>query len=161
MNIFLPLRFYTRFSLSLFIVPWNVEIQSYADLVKYFEFFSLLDSRIVVTMGTCGFIPVRLSIFQPDIGTSILLFKLLIGKWFWSLCTVLVACLKWMMVVWIVGSIQFYVSALSVFEILKYPPISVSGNKIWASCSILVIWFLVPLFPNVVDIPDNSSILLR
>ena len=48
--------------------------------------FDLLDSVIMVTMGTCGFISVGLLIFRPDLGTSIPLFKLPMGNWLRSLC---------------------------------------------------------------------------
>ena len=52
-------------------------------------------------------------------------------------------------------------SDLSVSTILTYPSISVVGNKIWASCSIPIIWFLVILLPSGVSIFDYSSRLSR
>ena len=53
------------------------------------------------------------------------------------------------------------VSELSVFAILIDLPISVVGNRIWASCSIPVIGFLVIIFPSGVAIIDAFSIFLR
>ena len=120
------------------------------------QFFSLLDSGMVVTMSPCGFIPVWLSIFRPDMVTSIPPFKLLIYKWLQSLCPGTFFCLKFIMVGWIVGSARFAVSYLSLFAILTHPPISVVGNKIWAGCSITIIQFLVILFPGRVAIIDSS-----
>ena len=38
--------------------------------------FNFLDSGVVVTVGPCGFIPVRLSIFYPNLGKSVPLYKL-------------------------------------------------------------------------------------
>ena len=73
---------------------------------------ALLEYGVVVMMGPCCFIPMWLSIFFPDMGTSIPLFKIPIGKWFRSLCPSLVACLRWTMVAWQVGSVQFTVSVL-------------------------------------------------
>ena len=102
--------------------------------------------------GPCRFIPVRLSILRLDLVTSILIFKLQMGNYFWSLCCGPVACLRWTMVGWIVGSVQCAVSILSVFEILTDPHISVVGKKNLAGCSVPIIWFLVILLPSVVVI---------
>ena len=79
------------------------------------QLFSLLDSGIVVTMGPCGFIPVRLSILLLDLVTTIPLFKILMGKWFWSFCLGTVTCLRWIMVGWLVGFLQVTVSVLRTF----------------------------------------------
>ena len=43
------------------------------------QLFDLLYSGIVFTIGPCGLIPVRLSIFCPDLGKSVPLFKILMG----------------------------------------------------------------------------------
>ena len=111
-------------------------------------------------MGPCGFIPFRLSIFRPDLGTSILLFKIPMGNWFRSLCTGPVYWLRCTMVDWIVWSVWFAVSVLSLSEILIDPPISVVGNKILAGCFVSFIQFLVILFPSRVSIfLDSASIL--
>ena len=118
--------------------------------------FALLESSIMVTMGIYGFIPVRLSIPPLDLGTSVPLYKLPRGEWFWPLCPGMVAWLKWSMFGWIVVSIRFYVSVLNGFTIpIEYftdPPISVIGNKIWYGCSIPVIRFIVIIYPNWVAI---------
>ena len=119
--------------------------------------FALLDSGIVFPMVPNGFVSLRVSILLPDLVTSIPLLKFLFGQWFHSLCSVPVTLLKWMMVGWIVGSIWFAVSDLSVSTILTDPPISVVGNNIWPVCSIPIIWFLVILFPSGVAIRDDSS----
>ena len=107
-------------------------------------------------MGIYGFIPVRLSIPPLDLGTSVPLYKLPRGEWFWPLCPGMVAWLKWSMFGWIVVSIRFYVSVLNGFTIpIEYftdPPISVIGNKIWYGCSIPVIRFIVIIYPNWVAI---------
>ena len=66
-------------------------------------------------MGPCGFIPVRLIIFRLYLGASIPLFKLLMGKWFRSLCTGLVDCLSYTMVYLIVVSVWLTVSVLKLF----------------------------------------------
>ena len=60
-----------------------------------------------------------------------------------------------------IGVCTISVSVLSVFAILTDPHISVFGNKIWASCSVPVIQFLVIVFPSVVVIClDSGSIFL-
>ena len=119
----------------------------------------MLDSRMVVTMGTCGFIPVWLSIICPGLGTSIPLFKLPMEKWFRSLFLGLFTCLRCTVVIWIVGSVRFSVLFLSVFAILTHPPISLVGNSIWSGCSVPVIWFLVIISPGeVVICLDCASI---
>ena len=77
--------------------------------------FALIDYGIVVTMGICGLIPVRLSIFCLDLVTSLSLFKLPMEKWYRSLCPVPIAWLRCNIVGWIVGSIQFGLSVLRMF----------------------------------------------
>ena len=124
------------------------------------QLFYLLDSEIVFTMGTFGFISVPLSIFLPDLGTSISLFKLPMGGWFWSLCTGTVTSLRWNMVGWIVRSVWFAVSVLSVSTILTNTLISVFGNNIWAGCSMPAIQFLVIFLPSGVVICLNTAIIL-
>ena len=52
-----------------------------ADLVKYVTVVYAIRFWLVVTLGTCGFITVRLSIFRTDLGTSMPLLKLMMGKW--------------------------------------------------------------------------------
>ena len=79
------------------------------------QLFDLLDYGIVFKMGPCGFIPVQLSIFCPDLGLSIPLLKRSMGKWFRSFCPGLVAWLRWKVVGWLVGSIQLAVSVLRLF----------------------------------------------
>ena len=64
------------------------------------------------------------------------------------------------MVGWIVGSVQFTVSVLTVFVILTDPPISVSFNNIWSGCSVHVIWLLVIIFTSGV-VNDSVGKLLR
>ena len=82
------------------------------------------------------------------------------GKWFRWLCPSPVDCLSYMMVGWIVGSVQFDVSVLSVFAILTNAPISVFGNNIWYDCYVPVIRFLVIILPSgVVILLDFDSIL--
>ena len=125
------------------------------------QLFTLLYSGIVVTMGPCGFIPVQLSIFSLCMEPLIPLFKLSTWNWFQSLRTGPVACLKWMIVDWIVVSVRLSVSYLIVFAILTDPPISVVGNNIWASCSVTIIQFLVIIFSSGVAICDASSRLSR
>ena len=117
-------------------------------------------------MGTCGFIPVGVSISHTDLVIPIQLLKFLIGKWLHSLCPGSFAFLKWMMVGWKVGSIKFYVSVLNEFGIpIEYftaPSISLVDNNIWAGCFVPVIRFLVILFSIRVAICfDSSSRLLR
>ena len=66
----------------------------------------------------------------------------------------------WTMVGWILGSVWFSVSVLSVFAIITDPPISVVGNNICFSCSVPTIQFLVILFPSeVVVCLDYARIL--
>ena len=65
LKILLPLRFSTRFSLSILIVPYHRDILlARSDVLltesKMSQLFALLESGIVVTVGPCGFIPVRL-----------------------------------------------------------------------------------------------------
>ena len=71
------------------------------------QLLSMLDPGIVVTMGLCGFISARLSIFHLYMGTLIPLLKIPMGKWLWSLFPGPVARLRRTMVGLIVGSIQF------------------------------------------------------
>ena len=78
----------------------------------------------MVTIGPCGFIPVRLSISCPDLGTPIPLFKIPMGLWIQSLCPGPVACLSLTMVGWLVISIQFAVLVLRIFP-------KCSGHSSW------------------------------
>ena len=85
-------------------------------------------------------------------GTSVPLSKLMRGGWFRSLFPSPVAWLRWTTVGWIVGSVRFSVSVLngSAISINYFTdlPISVVGKNIWSGCSVLVIHFLVILFPS-------------
>ena len=109
----------------------------------------MLDSRIVVTMGPCEFIPVRLSIFRPDLGTSVPLYKLSRGKYSQSLCPGSVSRFDQTVIFWIAGSVWFTVWVLNGFmipiESFTDPPISV-GNKTLSS--VTAIRFLVILLPS-------------
>ena len=113
-------------------------------------------------MGPCGFILVQLSIFCPDMGTPITLFKIHMGKWFLSLCSGLVTWLKCTVVGWILEYVKFTVSDLNGFVILTDPPLSVVSKKIWAGSSVPVIQILVIIFPSgVVICLDSYSRLLQ
>ena len=84
-------------------------------------------------------------------------------KWFWSMRPVTAACLRWAMVGWIVISVWFAVSVLSVFTILTDPPISVVRNNIWAGCFVPVIRLLVIRFPSgvIICLDYDSRLLIQ
>ena len=117
---FVVSEFSIRFPVSLLIVSCHRETMLKISNIlmnkfKMSKLFALLDSGIVVKMGPCGFIPVRLSIFRPYLGTSIPIFKILMGKWFRSFFTGSITCLRCTIVGWLLGSIRFNVLVLILF----------------------------------------------
>ena len=130
------------------------------------QLFDPWESEVVVTMGPCGFIQVRLLIFWRYMGTSISLFKFLTRKWFWSLCPGLDACLMWIMVGWIVGSVRLSVSVLILFPIrlvtcLDYVSrLSMQVRKYFSVPDFIFFSHFVQFFPAFCSIVSLSIILL-
>ena len=103
--------------------------------------FTLLDSSIVVMMVPCGFIPVQLLTFCPDLGTPITLFKLLMEKKFRSLCYSPTDCLRWALVGWLVGSVRFAVSDLK-FPQLEWSLVLIILIDCWCKWRNLLLFLL-------------------